>query len=321
MERPRILYALTPFSGPSGGVRALFDHVSVLRRHGHDAYVFAPDFDTVQRDFDNDAPILFGPGLALSRSDIVVRPETSFADGIRQIGDRLGQILFVQNHFYLRHCLGPHRRFADLGIEAVICGSRGIQRFLAEHYATPGATVIPYAVSAAVNAPPAKQLVVATMPRKRREELAMIHHLLGVMRPDLADIPWVEIDDTGHDKALGILAQSSVFLSLQRFEGFGLPALEAMASGCLVAGFTGVPTSDYARPDNGWWAADDDIEGAARALASALTAARDGTPAAAAKIAAGHATVAAYSTAARDAALLEFYNAFTATSASRTAMV
>lgn len=314
MQGSRILYALTPFSGPSGGVRVLFEHVSALRRHGHDAYVFAPEFNSVQRDFDSDAPVLLGPDQPLHRSDVIIRPETSFAQGISQIGDQARQIIFVQNQYYLRHCLGAHRRFADLGVKTVICASRGIQRFLAEHYATPDATVIPCAIPAAPEPAPVKRLVVATMPRKRPEEPAMIHHLLGVMRPDLAEIPWIKIDDTRHGEALETLANASVFLSLQRFEGFGLPALEAMAAGCLVAGYTGAPTSDYARPDNGWWVADDDIEGAARALASALTAARDGSPAATAKITAGKAIAAAYSEAARDAALIEFFDDFLATS-------
>ena len=101
------------------------------------------------------------------------------------------------------------------------------------------------------------------MPRKRREEVAMIRHLVGLMRPDLAAVPWVEIDAMTHEPIMEILATSAVFLSLQRFEGFGLPAIEAMAAGCLVAGFPGVAISDYAQPDNGWWAPDDDIEAAA----------------------------------------------------------
>jgi hypothetical protein len=59
----------------------------------------------------------------------------------------------------------------------------------------------------------------------------MIRHLVGLMRPDLAAVPWVKIDAMTHEQGMEILATSAVFLSLQRFEGFGHPAIEAMAAG------------------------------------------------------------------------------------------
>jgi hypothetical protein len=308
MTSVRILYALTPFSGPSGGIRVLFEHVSVLRAAGFDASIFAPEFSDIPVDFISDAPVLLGTGHDLRRSDIIVRPETSHADGIAKIGNRLRQVLFVQNQFYLRHSLGTHRNFSKLGIERVICASRGIQRFLAEYLSFPNASFIPCVVSSHPGPPVAKNLAVAFMPRKRREEAETIRHLVGLMRPDLARVPWVEIDAMSHERGLAILAECSVFLSLQRFEGFGLPALEAMAAGCLVAGFPGVALSDYARHDNGWWAPDDDIEAAARAVCAALTAARDQTSVANARVAAGRSIADRYSSTERDAALLEFFS-------------
>jgi len=307
MTSVRILYALTPFSGPSGGIRVLFEHVSVLRAAGFDAYVFAPEFSDIPMHFISDAPVLLGTGHDLRRSDIIVRPETSHADGIAKIGNRLRQVLFVQNQFYLRHSLGTHPNFSKLGIERVICASRGIQRFLAEYLFFPNASFIPCVVSNHSGAPVTKNLAVAFMPRKRREEASIIRHLVGLMRPDLARVPWIKIDAVSHERGLEILAECSVFLSLQRFEGLGLPALEAMAAGCLVAGFPGVALSDYAQHDNGWWAPDDDIEAAARAVCAALTTARDQTPVANARIAVGRAIADRYSAAERDAALLDFF--------------
>lgn len=306
MVAPRILYALTPFSGPSGGIRVLFEHVSVLRGAGFDAAIFAPEFSEFEKGFDIDVPVLLGTDHALRKSDIIVRPETSHSDGIAKIGRRMRQVLFVQNQFYIRHCLGSHRRVADIGIERVICGSRGIKRFLAEYVSVPDATVIPYAVPKP-DTSFAKHLAVAYMPRKRHQEIEMIRHLVTLTRPDLASIPWVEIDGFSYEESLKILAESSVFLSLQRFEGFGLPAVEAMAAGCLVAGFSGVATSDYAHSNNGWWVPEDDIEAATRAVCAALTEARAATTLAKARVEAGRATACQYSEKARDTALLEFF--------------
>jgi glycosyltransferase involved in cell wall biosynthesis len=46
-----------------------------------------------------------------------------------------------------------------------------------------------------------------------------------------------------------VLRESAVFLSLNEREGFGLPPLEAMASGCVVVGFHGGCGRVYMRPD------------------------------------------------------------------------
>jgi hypothetical protein len=40
-----------------------------------------------------------------------------------------------------------------------------------------------------------------------------------------------------------------------------MPALEAMASGCVVVGFTGMGGDEYAAADNGVWLACDDVTG------------------------------------------------------------
>lgn len=53
-------------------------------------------------------------------------------------------------------------------------------------------------------------------------------------------------------------------------EGFGLPPLEAMSAGCLVVGFAGGGGREYARPANGLWCSEDDVESVIHALARAL---------------------------------------------------
>ena len=63
---------------------------------------------------------------------------------------------------------------------------------------------------------------------------------------------------------------AKVFLSLSRLEGFGLTPLEAMASGCVVAGFTGIGGREYAIPDNGFWADEDDFPACVAGLAKAV---------------------------------------------------
>jgi len=90
------------------------------------------------------------------------------------------------------------------------------------------------------------------------------------------------------------MSESTIFLSLQRFEGFGLPALEAMAAGCLVVGFAGDGGWEYADHTNGIWIPEDDLEAAADGLAAAVAGLRSATPESSAMIEAGKATASGY---------------------------
>jgi glycosyltransferase involved in cell wall biosynthesis len=64
-----------------------------------------------------------------------------------------------------------------------------------------------------------------------------------------------------------------------------------MASGCVVAGYTGGGGRDFATPENGFWvAAEDDWEGAADALAEAAEVTATGGPALAQRLEAGRET-------------------------------
>ena len=82
-------------------------------------------------------------------------------------------------------------------------------------------------------------------------------------------------------------------MNFGRAEGLGLPPLEAMAAGCLVCGFAGEGTLDYARAENGVWAREGDIEGCVKSVQQALTITRQ-PDRHVAMVKAGAATAAAY---------------------------
>ena len=233
----RIIYNLTRASGPSGGIKTMLEHIEVLRNAGFDAYAYVKNQDQRPTAFAITVPVLSG-AIQIGPRDIVVRPETySARDLAAAARGGLRQAVFVQNHYYCRHSLGQSRCYSDLGVDHVFCSSHQIKRFLEKNGIAHDVPVIPYVVEPGGVVEKREQI--ATMPHKRPFEQAFIKHLLPLQHLGLADVPWVEIADVPHSQALRILAESTVFLSLQRFEGFGLPALEAMASGCVVAGFAG----------------------------------------------------------------------------------
>ena len=84
-----------------------------------------------------------------------------------------------------------------------------------------------------------KQQVVSYIPRKLTEDA---HEVIELLRLRGALEGWhVEaIDNVDEAAYAATLRRSAVFLSFGHREGFGLPPLEAMASGCIVVGFDGL---------------------------------------------------------------------------------
>jgi len=105
---------------------------------------------------------------------------------------------------------------------------------------------------------PQKRLQIAFAPRKRPLEAAFIQDLFRAENAEFRSIPWMQITGVSEQQVATILKDSAVYLSLSRFEAAGLSILEAMAGGCVVAGFTGFGARDYTTAANGFWAAEDD---------------------------------------------------------------
>jgi glycosyltransferase involved in cell wall biosynthesis len=113
------------------------------------------------------------------------------------------------------------------------------------------------------------------MPRKLADHVTKVRELVSATEPD---VPWVEIDGLPESEVAQRLLGSSIFLSTQDREGCPLPALEAMACGCVVAGYSGTAQfpHPYANAENGFWARDRHIRGAARAVHEAIETLRNG---------------------------------------------
>jgi glycosyltransferase involved in cell wall biosynthesis len=302
----RIIYYIVRSSGPSGGIKVLLEHVRTLRAAGFDAYAYTKNQDQRPTAFEVDAPILSG-AINITAKDVIIRPETfSHTDLVAAAKAGLWQAVFVQNHYFCRHGLGPARRYAELGIPDVYCASQRIKRFLETNGIASDVPVIPCAVEMP-DSIAGKVERIAVMPRKRRFEFNFIRHHFALRYPDLADIPWAVIENMPHSEVLETLARSTLFLSLQRLEGFGLPALEAMAAGCLVAGFAGDGGWDYADAANGSWVQEDALEEAADALAAAARGLRGGDPRFRAMVEAGRSTAARFGAEARDKALIGYF--------------
>lgn len=138
-------------------------------------------------------------------------------------------------------------------------------------------------------------LRIAWMPRKNSAISTQTRYILDAVRTSkgLPCPQWVEIDGRSKEEVAELMRACAVFFAAGFPEGCALPPLEAMACGCIVAGFAGFGDWDYMRQGlengfrpaiplplrtwgpNGFYVPDADAFAAALALDRALNAAAE----------------------------------------------
>jgi glycosyltransferase involved in cell wall biosynthesis len=238
---PRIIYATFATTRRSGGVYVMSEHVRLLRSVGRDAYLWLPGPDAAPAWFDAAVPTLIGPTLELGADDLLVLPEVPVVPGVDPApGARA--VIFNQNHFYT-YAAGPAsdwKSYPDWRrAPAMWTVSEESREVLGALHPDLDVVVIPNPVAADLFQPrPSSPPSIAWFSRKRPREAALLHRLLlkdvrldGVALHDITDEPWPEVAQ--------ILGAATVMVALGHTEGFGLPLAEALAAGCLIAGYDG----------------------------------------------------------------------------------
>jgi hypothetical protein len=139
----------------------------------------------------------------------------------------------------------------------------------------------------------AKRLAISFMPRKLPDHVREVRREVEARCPQ---VPWVEIDGCPEREVAQRLDENALFFSTQDGEGFGLPAIEAMARGALVTGYrgTGGFPAPYATPRNGLWAPDRSPRRAVSRVLAGVELARHGGPALDAVLTASRETLAGF---------------------------
>jgi glycosyltransferase involved in cell wall biosynthesis len=188
------------------------------------------------------------------------------------------KVVYCQNHFYAAMIMTDSRTYADFGVSHILCSGQTIHDYCRHRHPGVPAHVIPIGVDPQKFYPRPKQERITFMPRERPVEAAYIRDLFRFDYPQFRDIPWLELSNKSESEIAEALGGSSVFLVLHRLDSLPLTGLEAMASGCVVAGFTGIGGREYARPENGFWAEEDDFPTCVRQLAEAVLLSRETGP-------------------------------------------
>jgi GT2 family glycosyltransferase/tetratricopeptide (TPR) repeat protein len=245
---PRIFVLCPDNNSPSGGVRRLYRHVDVLRKHDHDAFVLheQPGFRCTW--FANDSPVVAQSQAAITPSDYLVVPEIYVA-AIPELAPGVPKVIFNQNAYFTfrgwpvdsLNGPSPYRHPDVIAVFAVSDDNREYLQF-----AFPGLEVrrLHYGIDPIFAPKWPKRQLVAYMPRKNSEDAIQV---LNILRSRGALTGWeLRSIDCVHERQVAEqLSEAAVFLSFGNPEGCPLPPLEAMASGCVVIGYHGRGGREY----------------------------------------------------------------------------
>ena len=237
---PRIVYATFATTRRSGGVHVMMQHLRLLREAGHAAALWLPGPLPAPAWFDDDVPLLVGPTLAIGGDDLLVLPEVPVRPG-HDPAPGARKVIFNQNHFYTFAAGDPMGWDYPGWTPAPDVWTVSGEGRDVLHAVHPDLDVVlvPDFVDAELFAPGDRSRpAVAWFTRKRPREARLLHRLLA-SDPRLAGVELRPITDESWTDVAAILGAASVFVALGHTEGFGLPVAEALAAGCLVAGYDG----------------------------------------------------------------------------------
>lgn len=249
---------------PIGGVRKIYDQVDILNRAGVDAAVIQGQRGFRPTWFPNTTRIDYAP-VEVRGNDILVWPEY-LSQHVRREGVR--QVIFVQGAYGLFADNDPHLDALQLrppSVLAIAVVSQDSAEYVKYGWPNHDPVILPAGIDPGMFHPGAKQRQIAYSPRRRYRA---VQQILGLLRTRNALSGWelVPIVRMNQQQVAEILSKSALFLCFSEREGFGLPPLEALASGCHVIGFTGMGGREVFDPRFTQAIPEDDIVAYARAV-------------------------------------------------------
>jgi len=245
----RIFYLLPHNPIPSGGLKVAYQMVSLLCRMGHDAYVAYETPGVHLSWFVHDVREISWADMAImadKRRDLVIGWED--AEPLVRSGFH-SKIMYIQGQIFINRSLpyyGIDVWFSSAFNAAALPQFEGRETFLVRPYID--RKVFFYDTGEELVRRPTRVLI-----QKRKFGDTALENTLAeanMLTPGVADraSPVLVLPDCDEYAFASALRSSQVFIAHSFPEGLGLPALEAMASGCLVVGFTGGGGTDYMIP-------------------------------------------------------------------------
>jgi hypothetical protein len=250
----RTVFYVPPLEKMSGGLANIYETADDVRILGGEVALSGPDrsvpgFEEAIR---GGLPFL-SPGGRLSPSDLWCAPESWPSALLAGMESGARILVYVQNWSSLIKPLPggvPRSRlpFSHLAV------SRPVAEFLRQVHGIECRDILPPAVDEVFFREPDHargHIRIAWMPRKNRASGENIRHIAEHVLARERSAPrveWTAVHGLRREEVADVMASCRIFLSVGFPEGFGLPPLEAMASGCVPVGFTGLGGWEYMRP-------------------------------------------------------------------------
>jgi glycosyltransferase involved in cell wall biosynthesis len=303
---PRIIYLSSGMASTvSGGIKMAYRHTEALCDAGFSAVVATPD-GMLPDWFETTTGVI--KLVDAQPTDVLVFPENDHGLLRHFAAWQTPKVVFCQNPFVMHQGLAGAASYSAFGVSHLIGVSESVLQYCRRRVPDLNLAHVPPFVDHTRFYPQSqKRLQIAFTPRKRPMEAGCLRDLFQATLPEFRQVPWIPIAGASEAQVAAIMRESAIFLSLQRLEACPLTGLEAMASGCLVAGFTGQGGAEYATTWNGFWAAEDDMWGCLEQLTQAVKLARGETPEFLARVNEGIATSRRYSREAATHKLVNFW--------------
>jgi hypothetical protein len=271
----RIVYVLLSNDGITGGQKMILRHVETLVELGFNA-VCATDPDSkIPSWFEHRAPV--ERAARILDDDILVVPDDGVAALPVAAGRPQRSVVLCQSSVFHLAAGGLETMVQhQAGLSTLISVGHGHSAILRRLFPQATVETVRCFADERIFRPGEKQFTGCLVSRKRPVEANAIRLLCRRLHPATAELGWCRVEKATEAQVAGAFAASSVHLSLSRRESVGLTTLEAMASGCVCAGFTGIGGRQYATADNGFWVEEEDCLAAADALAQAISLVRAG---------------------------------------------
>jgi hypothetical protein len=267
------VFVLTPdLNGAIGGIKVHYQMVDALNAVGRRAFVVhgTPGFRCTW--FANQTEVVAAESAQLRANDVVVVPE-EWVEHIPKMPSEIDKVIFNQNAYTTFLWGQPWPSIRDIyrraDVRRVVVVSEDNHDYMRYVFPAVDSVVVRHAIDPAMfHMGDPKTRSIAYMPRKRRDEATEVLAILGA-RGALDGWEVTPIVDRSETQTAEILSRTSVFLSFSHREGFGLPPAEALACGCVVAGYHGYGGRDIS--PHALWVADGDVLGFARTVEDILT--------------------------------------------------